>query len=164
MKLLGWQAIPDGVEARLSLNCFECSVHAWPERPVTAVCVEYPRMCFDCAETADLLEPTIDKVGHEGLSGRKGRGSRCTGRVAACNQCLCVCLYWHRADPFSTLEAVGPLVSNHRYPLLAGKHPAPLAPMQCLIHLSTGRVEPLHPVPPTEAPPAGSAPSWRCSS
>ena len=35
MKLLGSKAIPDGIETRQSLICFECSVHAWPERSVT---------------------------------------------------------------------------------------------------------------------------------
>jgi hypothetical protein len=32
MKLLGSQALPGGLEARRSLNCFECSVHAWSKR------------------------------------------------------------------------------------------------------------------------------------
>lgn len=35
MKLLGSQALPGGIEARRSLNCFECSVHAWSKRPVS---------------------------------------------------------------------------------------------------------------------------------
>jgi hypothetical protein len=33
MKLLGSQALPGGIEARRSSNCFECSVHAWSKRP-----------------------------------------------------------------------------------------------------------------------------------
>jgi hypothetical protein len=99
MKLLGSKAIPDGIEARQSLNCLECSVHAWM---LARASVTIPG-CVSTALKRICSRLAVDKVEHEGSNIRDA------GKVEAAQQlAIDVCLYLHHVEPFSTLEAVGP--------------------------------------------------------
>ena len=155
MKLLCSKAIPDGIEARQSLNCFECSVHAWM---LARASVTIP----GCVSTA--LKRICSHWRWTRLSTREAMSEtqeRLRLRSSLQSMFVYTCTTLSRSPHSKQLDRP---VSNHRYPDLACDYPAPLAPMQCLTHLSTETVGLLRPVPPTEAPPADSALSWRCSS
>lgn len=124
MKLLGCQALPGGIEARHSLNCFECSVHPWPERPVTV----YPDVSrWPLGMLLCLLESIEHEGGKETMAGNQIFHSFCS----SLHLMFCLYLCTTLSSPLDQLTGPRACVKN-RYPDLACGYPT--APCTHALH------------------------------
>jgi hypothetical protein len=146
LKMLGSEMNPRWIlilELDGSLNCFDS---------VMSFLAANARMCFRWH--VDVARADRD----DQTSERPREWQRDGGMQVLKTALMAVCLYYERSSStIGRLELVIRL--SLRYPHRAFGLFLPLAPQCIPTRFSTGRVEPLHPVPPTPDLPASSIPS-----